>query len=128
MLKKLNTMNVISAALFFVSSVSLLFIPWLKTGNGASKASYMIALFFWIGLLCGIALQICLIIKCKELKKNKNTKKQRLPLFIAAVSFLFLMILVIIKSNNSFMVVGALACTLLSLQSASIIKRKECLK
>ena len=60
MIKKLTLLNAISAVSFFVSSVSLLFIPTLKTDNGLPKSGYIIAVLFWIGLLFGIIIQIVL--------------------------------------------------------------------
>ena len=127
MQKKLNMLNMISAVSFFLSSISLLFIPILKNGEKVSKQGCIVALFFWWGLLCGIALQICLALKCRKLKINHKTIKCRLPLFISAISFIVLMVFVVFKSNNNIIVVGTLFCTLLSLQICIIIRRKECL-
>ena len=128
MIKKLTLLNTISAVSFFVSSVSLLFIPTLKTDNGLPKSGYIIAFLFWIGLLVGIIIQIVLTIKCKQMHLQCKTKTQRIPLVTAAASFMILLIMVIMKSKNSFAVVGLLFCTVLSLQLSAIIKRKGCLK
>lgn len=128
MLKKLNTLNIISAVSFFISSFSLLFIPMLKIDGDLPKSSYIIALLFWLGLICGIVVQVYLAIKCRKMNLKSKTKKQRIPLVTAAISFLVLFILVILKSKNNIAVVGFLFCTVLSLQLAAIIKRKECFK
>ena len=128
MVKKLTLLNTISAISFFVSSVSLLFIPTLKTDTGLPKSGYIIAALFWIGLLVGIVIQIVLVKKKKKMHLQCKTKTQRIPLVTAAASFMILLIMVIMKSKNSIAVVGLLFCTVLSLQLAAIIKRKGCLK
>ncbi len=126
--KRLNTLNHLSAVTFGVSSLSLLFIPLLKTEGENRNTSYVIALLFWLGLIIGIVLQIYLSLKCKKMHFHSKTKKQRIPLLTAAISFIVFMTLVILKSKNSVLVVAFLFCTMLSLQLAAIIKRKGCLK
>lgn len=128
MVKKLKVLNLLSAAAFCISSMSLLFIPLLKTESENKNTSYIIALLFWIGLIIGIALQVYLSLKCKKMHLHNKTKKQRILLLTAAVSFIAFMTLVILKSKNSILVVVFLFCTMLSLQLATIIKRKEYLK
>lgn len=128
MIKKLSALNFVSAVSFVISSVSLLFIPLLQLDKGISKVGILIALFFWIGLLCGLFLQIYLALKCKQLNLHSKTKTQRISLVIFVVSFVVLLILIFLKSKNSIMVVGCLFCALLSLESCAIIKRKGCLK
>lgn len=128
MIRKLRALNLLSAVSFVISSISLLFIPLLQSDRVISSAGNLIALFFWIGLLCGLFLQIYLTLKCKQLNLHSKTKKQRIPLAISVVSFSVLLTLILLKSKNSIVVVGCLFCALLSLQISAIIKRKGCLK
>ncbi len=128
MRKKLDTLNTLSAIPFFISSVSLWIIPFLDTDDGLPAAGIIAALLFWTGLLSGAVIQTGLFLKCRKLNFRRKTHRPRLPLALAGVSFVMLVLLVIFRSRTTFVVVGALFCTLVFLQAAVIIKRKECLK
>ena len=120
--------NLVSAILFFISSVSILFIPFLNTESENKVMVYMTALFFWIGLLIGIGIQIFLKIKCKKMKLICKTKSHRLFYLIAIMALIVYAFLSITKSKNYYIAAGSLFCTFISVQTAVIIKRRGCLK
>lgn len=128
MVKKLRKLNLISAIMFFVSSFSLLFIPFLKFGDGMPKFAYAIALTFWVGLLLGCGLQIFITIKCKKMHLQKKTKKALIPLCISAIAFLTLLVQILISSGSVLMEIMSLFVMIISLQYAVVITRKGCLK
>ena len=83
---------------------------------------------FWVGLLVGIGLQIYLKSKCKKLKVKSTNKWHRICYAVALLAFTIFVILAALKSRSSIAVVGSLFCTIVSLQSAAVLKRRECLK
>ncbi|MBQ6943682.1 MAG: hypothetical protein IJN43_05055 [Ruminococcus sp.] len=121
-------MNAISAIAFLLSSFCLLFIPFVNLTDGMPGYAYVIAAVFWVGLLVGVSLQIYLKSKCKKLKVKNTQKRFRICYAVALLAFSIFVILAVLKSRSSIAVVGSLFCTIVSLQSAAILKRRECLK
>lgn len=128
MTRKLQIMNAISAIAFLLSSFCLLFIPFVNLTDGMPGYAYVIAAVFWVGLLVGVSLQIYLKSKCKKLKVKNTQKRFRICYAVALLAFSIFVILAVLKSRSSIAVVGSLFCTIVSLQSAAILKRRECLK
>lgn len=126
MVRRLQIINLISAFAFFLSSFCLLFIPFVNLTDGLPGFAYVIAVIFWIGLLVGIGLQIYLTIRCQKIKITN--KRYRICYVIALLAFAVFGALVAFKNRSSIAVVGSLFCTIISLQSAAVIKRRECLK
>lgn len=128
MKKRMRLLNLVSAVAFFISSASILFIPFLDTESENKVIVYMIALFFWTGLLSGTLIQIFLKIKCQKMKWICKSKSQNW-FYLTAVIFLIICIfLSVIKSKNYYIAAGSLSCTFISVQAAVIIKRRGCLK
>lgn len=128
MARKLQIMNAISAVAFLLSSFCLLFIPFVDLSDGMPGYAYVIAAVFWVGLLVGVSMQVYLKSKCKKLKAISSNKRHRLCYAVALLAFTIFVILAVLKSRSSIAVVGSLFCTIVSLQSAAVLKRKECLK
>lgn len=128
MVRKLRILNFLSATLFFSSSVSLLFIPFLKFDDGMPKLAYLIALIFWGGLLLGCGLQIFITIKCKKLNLQKKAKKPLIPLCISAIAFITLLVQILLNSGSVLMEIMSLFFMIISLQFAVLITKEECLK
>lgn len=128
MTRKLQIMNAISAIAFLLSSFCLLFIPFVNLTDGMPGYAYVIAAVFWVGLLVGVSLQIYLKSKCKKLKVKSTQKRCRICYAVALLAFSIFVILAVLKSRSSIAVVGSLFCTIVSLQSAAVLKRRECLK
>ena len=126
--KKMNQLNSLSAISFAISSLSLLIIPFINTGDGLPKVAYATAAIFWIGLLIGVIIQIYLAHKCKKMELHNKLKEHRIPLAMAVFSFLFLLLLIILRSQSKIAVIICLFATIVSLQFTVIIKRKGCLK
>lgn len=128
MTRKLQIMNAISAIAFLLSSFCLLFIPFVNLTAGMPGYAYVIAAVFWVGLLVGVSLQIYLKSKCKKLKVKNTPKRCRICYAVALIAFCIFVLLAVLKSRSSIAVVGSLFCTIVSLQSAAVLKRRECLK
>lgn len=128
MTRKLQIMNAISAIAFLLSSFCLLFIPFVNLTDGMPWYAYIIAAVFWVGLLVGVSMQAYLKCKCRKLKVKNSNKQHRLCYAVALPAFAIFVILAILKSRSSIAVVGSLFCTIVSLQSAAVLKRRECLK
>lgn len=125
--KKLFRINRLSGLSFLISSLSLLVIPFLNTGNGLTASAYVIAALFWIGLLLGSGLQIFLSVKCKGMKKKK-WKNQKIFYIVSAAAFILLIILVILRINIMFLIALMLFVSILSIEAASVIKKEMYLK
>ena len=128
MIKRLQKMNFVSAIAFLLSSLCLLFIPFANLTDKLPEYAYVIAAVFWVGLLVGIGLQIYLKSKCKKLKVKSTNKWHRISYAVALLAITIFVILAALKSRSSIAVVGSLFCTIVSLQSAAVLKRRECLK
>lgn len=126
-IKTMQILNIISAVSFFLSSASLLIIPFIKFGQKMPIIAYVVASVFWTGLLAGLIIQILLAIKCKKLSLKNDNKKHRLFYIISIVALASVIILSAFNSKNIIIFVISLFLLLLSLQSAVVIKRKGCL-
>lgn len=128
MIRKMRRLNHVSAALFSLSSFSLLLIPLFLTDAGRPTFLYIVAAFFWMGLIAGTILQLVLSIQCRKLKLQNKGRMQRVPFLLSFVFFVTLIVLICRKSNNMIAVDGSLFATVASLQSAVIIRREGYLK
>lgn len=126
-IKTMQILNIISAVSFFLSSASLLIIPFIKYDKELPVIAYVIALIFWMGLVVGLCIQILLAIKCKRLNLKSNSKKHRILYIIATIALALIIIFAVLNNKNSLLVVICLFVFLLSLQEAIVIKRKGCL-
>ncbi len=128
MVNKLKLLNILSAAAFIISALSLLYIPFISSEEKLSRSSYVVAAVFWIGLLLGIIIQIILYVKCRKLKRRSKKRIHRIPLLISAIAFVVLLLLIILRSQSSVAVIIALITTMISLEMSVIIKRREFLR
>ena len=123
---KLKLLNYVSAACFFLSSVSLLFIPLLNLEDGFSGFAYFFAGLFWLGLLVGMTLQMYLLFKTNKRKVGKPFKKLKLIIgsfFVLAVvtgAFVFICL-----KTNSVALSVSLFVVFLSTEVFFVIKRME---
>lgn len=125
--KTMKLFNTVSGLSFFISSASLLIIPFIKYGEKLPIIAYVVASAFWVGLIAGLVIQILLAIQCKKMLLNNNNKKHRLIYIISISALASIVILSVFNSKNIVVFVISLFLLLLSLQSAVVIKRKECL-
>lgn len=123
---KLKAINDVSAACFFLSSASLLFIPFLKLEESFTNLAFFLALIFWLGLFTGTALQIFLWIKSRKLAIQKNLKKPKLMVaVIFAISILSGVLALCFFETNMYALPIDLFAVLLSAEMFCIIKRME---
>lgn len=127
-IKRMQIVNLISAVAFLTSSLCLFLIPCIDLTDGLPKSAYILAAIFWLGLVVGASLQIYLKIKCQKMKLSSRNSIHRILYVVALLAFSVFLILVVMKSQSSNAVVGSLFCTIISLQSVAVIKRKESLK
>lgn len=83
---KLRVLNIISGVLFFISSSSLLIIPFLAFDDNLSVSAYAVALLFWGGSISGIIIQIILFVTCKKYTKVKESKTRQIVGVIFLIS------------------------------------------
>ena len=126
--RKMRLINRFSFALFLLSSLSLLAIPFLNITDKLPATAYIVASVFWAGILSGIGIQIYLARKCKRKLSNKLLKMRDVFYYISAGTLLLLFILSIAGINSLFVVSLCLSIALISVESASIFKREMCLK
>ncbi|MEE1125929.1 MAG: hypothetical protein U0L18_08325 [Acutalibacteraceae bacterium] len=126
--KVMKVLNSISGLSFGLSSVSLLVIPFIKFGQELPIIAYVVAFFFWLGLILGLILQVIIAINCKKLSLKNDSKKHRLLYIISAGALAVVVILSVFNSKNIFFFTISLFLLLLSLQAAVVIKREGCLK
>ena len=127
-IKVMKSLNSISGLSFVLSSVSLLVIPFIKFGQELPIIAYVVAFFFWLGLILGLILQVIIAINCKKLSLKNDSKKHRLLYIISAGALAVVVILSVFNSKNIFFFTISLFLLLLSLQAAVVIKREGCLK
>ncbi len=127
-LKTLKALNFISGLSFFISSASLLVIPFIKYGQELPPIAYAVAFSFWVGLIIGLILQIILAIICKKRSLKNDNKKHRMLYIISAVALAVVIILSLLNSKNILVFSISLFLLLLSLQASVVIKREGCLK
>lgn len=126
---KLKITNYISAIFFFLSSTSLMFIPFLNLEEEFPRLAYFLAGSFWIGLLIGVVLQIVLWFKTR---KSEICKTYKNPKVIVTITFILSIISLIVVlnlfKNNLYALPISLFVLLLSSEAFCIIKRMERLK
>ena len=125
---KLRVLNIISGVLFFISSSSLLIIPFLAFDDNLSVSAYAVALLFWGGLIFGIIIQIILFVICKKHAKVKMSKTRRIVGVIFFISVIVLIPVLVFWSDNEFILPINLFLILFSAETYFVIKRMECLK
>lgn len=92
MREKILKKNKISFISFFLSSFSLLGIPFLNLNDEISVLGYVVAVIFWLGLLTGIGLQFSIAMIAKKTKVSRTYKERRA--LVSTVVFLILFILI----------------------------------
>ncbi|HHX57866.1 MAG TPA: hypothetical protein GX710_07605 [Clostridiales bacterium] len=126
---KLKITNYISAVFFFLSSTSLMFIPFLNFEEKFPRLAYFLAGSFWIGLLIGVVLQIVLWFKTRKSEICKTYKKPKVIVTITFIlSIISLIVVLNLFKNNLYALPISLFVLLLSSEAFCIIKRMERLK
>ena len=125
MRRKILVLNNISGVFFFLSSVSLLGIPFLDQSDGLPLISYLLAGLFWIGLLTGIGVQLVISGMMKKMKdKKKRTYKQR-KMLIPIALFVLLFILIMCFWKTSVVLISTdIALLLFSIEIYFYLKRR----
>ena len=119
----LKVYNFISAVFFFLSSITLLFIPFIDIEDGLPNFAYFIAGLFWIGIIGGMTLQIFLWNKTKTKKNQKTLKKTRfIILATLAVSIITIVLASTILKINAHILSIALFTMVLSVESFYVVK------
>ena len=123
---KLRIFNYVSAVCFFISSATLLFIPFLNFDNGFPASAYYLAGGFWILLLSGIVLQTFLFIKTQKNKVRKSLKLEKtvLAAVSAILGIVLFFVLVFLRANSVALSINLFAL-LISIEGFSVICRKE---
>lgn len=125
---KLRVLNIISGVLFFISSSSLLIIPFLDFDDNLSISAYAVALLFWGGSISGIIIQIILFVTCKKYTKVKKSKTRQIVGVIFLISVFVLIPIMAFWRDNEFALSINLFLLLFSIEIYFVIKRMECLK
>lgn len=129
MRRKMVFLNNISIICFFLSSASIMGVPFLNMDNEFPKAAYFLAGLFWAGLISGLILQIAVWIwskknKQQNKKEEKKIRKERPFLIYFGVFFLlFLLILLFCRESITLMSID-LACMLFSIEMFFYMKRR----
>lgn len=125
MRRKILVLNNISGVFFFLSSVSLLGVPFLDQSNGLPTIAYLLAGLFWIGLLTGIGVQLAISGMMKKMKdKKKRTYKQR-KMLIPIAFFVLLFILIMCFWKTSVVLISIdIALLLFSIEIYFYLKRR----
>lgn len=118
--------NYISAGCFFLSSISLLFIPQINVEDGFSISAYRLAGLFWIGLIIGTALQIFLWFRTKKQKSKRVFKKTKLGIKIVfVVSAISIVFISFFLKTHIYALLISMFLMLLSIEGFFVIKRME---
>lgn len=125
MRRKILVLNNISGVFFFLSSISLLGVPFLDQSNGLPMIAYLLAGLFWIGMLTGIGVQLVISGMMKKMKdKTKRTYKQRKMLIpIAFFALLFILIMCFWKTSVVLISID-IALLLFSIEIYFYLKRR----
>lgn len=119
---KLKLLNIISIVCFFVSSLTILFVPLMDFNNGFPVYAYYIAGTFWALLFSGIVIQIILILKTRNIKPNKSLKKLRIiDTAVLLISIIMMFIVVNFLKSSSLALPINLFVLLISIESYSVI-------
>lgn len=126
MKRKILLLNDISGVFFFISSASLIGIPFLDSCNGFSIAAYFFAGLFWIGLLIGIGLQfiISFISKKMSIKEERTHKKRKMLVPVAVFLVLFALIMCFLKKSVALISID-IALLLFSIEIYFYMKRRN---
>lgn len=125
MKRKMLLLNNYSIVSFFISSFSLLGVPFINMDDGLPKISYVLAMLFWIGLLVGIILQIVAYSSWKKIKQRNIKKKRGRKFLIPIIFFLILFFLILILWNKSVALISIdLALLLFSIETYFYFKRR----
>ncbi|MCR4645624.1 MAG: hypothetical protein K5695_09490 [Oscillospiraceae bacterium] len=128
MKQKIRMANNWSIACFFLSSASLLGIPFLNLGEDETLplGAYVISVLFWSGLLLGILLQIVTAVMQKKSggKKKKTHRERRMLIPIAVFMIVFVLLLCFLKSSLLCLVID-LALLLFSIEIYFYLKRRN---
>lgn len=126
MKRRILVLNDISGVFFFLSSASLLGIPFLDLSNVFPAIAYFFAGLFWIGLLIGIGLQFIISAMSKKMsRKRKRSHKERRMLIPIAV-FLVLFVLIMCLWKKSVVLISIdLALLLFSIEIYFYMKRRN---
>lgn len=103
---------ILSITSFLISSLSILFIPFVTTEDGMNNWGYIIAVVFWIGLISGIIFAIIMNRSVKNKRKNNKSKKKKVYLTIGFILFLLLIIEIIFFNQNTMLMSINIACML----------------
>lgn len=125
---KLKVLDIISEALFLVSSAELIVIPFLDLKDDLYAAAYTVAALFWIGLLLGIIIQIILSVICKKRTKSKKSRIRQAVGAVSLISVIILIPVLIFWNDNEFILPINLFLILFSAETYFVLKRMECLK
>ena len=98
---KLKILSVLSGSLFFISSASLLSVPFLDLKKGFTLVTYILAGVFWFGLISGAVIQIMIAKACRGLPVKRINKGIHRLIGIAFLVLLIALIPVIILFNNN---------------------------
>ncbi len=125
---KYKILNNISAVMFFMSSVSLLAIPFIDSDKNFVIFAYITAGVFWGGLGIGITMQIILAFKTKtQLKKAATRLRKTVSILFGITLFLMIPILVFLNDTDYILPINLFLVLLLA-EMNFVLKRKECLK
>lgn len=125
MRRKILVLNNISGAFFFLSSVSLLGIPFLGQSNELPAIAYLLAGSFWTGLLTGTGIQLVLSAMMKKVKYNKKrTYKQRRMLIPIALFVLLFILIMCFRKTDVVLVSIDIALLLFSTEIYFYLKRR----
>lgn len=125
MRRKILVLNNISGVFFFLSSVSLLGVPFLDQSNRLSSVAYLLAGLFWIGLLVGIGIQIVISAMMKKMKDRKKKVYKQRKMLIPIIALLLLFILIICFWKTSVVLISLdIALLLFSIEIYIYLKRR----
>jgi len=125
MRRKILVLNNISGVFFFLSSVSLLGVPFLDQSNGLPVIAYLLAGLFWIGLLTGIGVQLVISGMMKKMKDKKKRPYKQRKMLIPIAFFVLLFILIMCFWKTSVVLISIdIALLLFSIEIYFYLKRR----
>lgn len=126
MKRKILVLNDISGVFFFLSSVSLVGIPFLDQSDGLPTNAYFLAGLFWIGVLIGIGVQVIISVMLKKMgKKRKRAYKQRKMLIPIAVFLVFFILIMCFWKKSVVLISIDTALLLFSIEIYFYLKRRN---
>lgn len=125
MKRKMLLINNYSIISFFISSFSLLGVPFINLDDELPKGAYIIALLFWIGLLFGVILQFAAYSMWKKIKQKKNKSKKDRKFLIPILFFLIFFVLILLLWKKNVVLISIdLALLLFSIEIYFYFKRR----